>query len=160
MGLVYIPPQTSNTFEDKFDFEEIFNTIQEEIDLYKQQGFVILLGDWNACVGTLDDQIDLNDDLQLSKPISVDRVITDTKYNTYGFELVQLCLNTGMLLLNGRWGKESQNWTHYNCSGTCTVCDWPLTDARLWENIESFKVGKENFFSDHVELGISIKTTL
>ena len=65
MGLVYIPPQTSNTFEDKFDFEEIFNTIQEEIDLYKQQGFVILLGDWNAHVGTLDVQIDLNDDLQL-----------------------------------------------------------------------------------------------
>ena len=160
VGLVYIPPQTSNTFEDKFDFEEIFNTIQEEIDLYKQQGFVILLGDWNARVGTLDDQTDLNDDLQLSKPISVDRVITDTKYNTYGFELVQLCLNTGMLLLNGRWGKESQNWTHYYCSGTCTVCDWALTDARLWENIESFKVGKENFFSDHVELGLSIKTTI
>ena len=65
-----------------------------------------------------------------------------------------------MLLLNGRWGKESQNWTHYNCSGTCTVCDWALTDARLWENIESFKVGKENFFSDHVELGLSIKTTI
>ena len=64
VGLVYIPPQTSNTFEDKFDFEEIFNTIQEEIDLYIQQGFVILLGDWNARVGTLDDQIDLNDDLQ------------------------------------------------------------------------------------------------
>jgi hypothetical protein len=85
----------------------------------------------------------------------------DPKQNDFGLELIQLCSKHNLIILNGRFGISSNQWTHthHNASiGTdgSSVVDWALANENVWHKISQFRIEDFTEFSDHAELLVSL----
>lgn len=163
IGNVYIPPEGSK-YSDKDNFE----TLTAQILDYSIDNHIIMCGDFNAHTGTLDDicnfdhnvlnTLELNDnfmndflndlrdnDATINLPL---RKNSDVKrINNYGKELIDLCKNLNLVVVNGRAGNDSS-------LGKCTtkdnsVIDYFLVNPTLFEHINEFEVHPfDRLFSD------------
>ena len=126
LGFIYIPPADSNVH---LYFEEpLFDTINEEIFEFKDQGLMLILGDLNARLGNLKDDQDLEELSSFWKLDLSPRHNIDQTSNTFGMELLQLCYKQNMKILNGRWGDNSDKWTYVSDTGGTSVIDWALAN--------------------------------
>ena len=115
LGFIYIPPIDSVVHQNLDRY--IFDVINEEVDKMNNMGPTLILGDWNARVGNLKDDMNL-DELNTDWECElVSRTNIDKQINEYGLELIQLCYKQNMKLLNGRWGEASNKWTHFHKAG-------------------------------------------
>lgn len=116
-GIVYIPPYGS-----KYVIDDPYLELQSELLRYcSESKHMLLFGDFNAPTGTLPDCIqfdekiceinNLNDILDESTEffdklrlynVPVERKKADKTVNTYGRQLLELCKNNNLLILNGR----------------------------------------------------------
>ena len=105
VGVVYASPIDSSYFGIK---QDIFNIIELEYSKYHD---IFLCGDFNARTSNLPDFITdeytvfnggqpnfVNSDILADSQ----RYNMDTKANTYGKLLYELCKNTGLIIANGR----------------------------------------------------------
>ena len=82
----------------------------------------------------------------------------DTKANTYGKLLLELCKNTGLIIANGTLyqDKHRGSFTFFNGSGS-SVIDYMLFEPNCLSMIKNFaiipKIGK----SDHCPIEFSLK---
>ena len=99
---VYIPPQNSSR-ESRLNIDR-FEKLQNNIYKFANKGSIILCGDFNARIGTVEDFIDnkhLEDDI--FAPFSFDpRLSQDHQVNAYGKSLIDLCIGNNLITLNGR----------------------------------------------------------
>ena len=154
LGFIYIPPEDSNVH---LYFEEpLFDTINEEIFEFKDQGQMLILGDFNARLGNLKDDQDLEELSSFWKLDLSPRHNIDQTSNTFGMELLQLCYKQNMKILNGRWGDKSDKWTYFSDTGGTSVIDWALANEKLMKNILNFEIGDDLHISDHTNLKVSI----
>ena len=126
VGAVYIPGDCSK-FADPNDFDFISEDILTLKNKFNSR--VILLGDFNARTGTRSD-FDLFSDygMQLKENlenhgINIVRQNMDKKVDTYGRNLINLCFDSNIKIVNGRFGTDrtTGNLTCHKPRGNSTV---------------------------------------
>ena len=137
VGVVYVPPIDFSYIGIKHD---IFDIIELEYSKY--------VGDFNAHTSNLPDFI--TDEYTVfiggqpnfvSSNILADsqRINMDTKANTYGKLLLELCKNTGIIIANGRLyqDKHRGSFTFFHRNGS-SVIDYMLFEPNCLSMIKLF----------------------
>ena len=158
----YIPPATSsNAVQTGCQWQ----SLEFEIEHYKHMGEVIVMGELNARTGLLNDHI-VHDTIPNNVPSSLyfvneslPRFSQDNTVNMYGRQLVDICVNTGLQVVNGRVGVDSGigRFTCYTHNGS-SVVDYVLAQAGIRDRIVSFEVDDLQPHSDHCPLLLKLKT--
>jgi exonuclease III len=111
--ICYVPPEDSTLYRNinspLFDFD-LFDQLSADIRKYDDLGIVYLLGDLNSRTGThedfvtnimLDRFVDLP--LQSELPTNLPKRCNDDKtVNTFGLNLLNLCKESDLFIVNGR----------------------------------------------------------
>ena len=103
IGSVYIPGYDSK-FADPSDFDIICEdilTLQEKYNIP-----FILMGDFNARSGNLSDRPDHLDAHNTDLPVAP-RFSKDKKVETYGRNLIKMCRDLNLKIINGCYGSDS-----------------------------------------------------
>ncbi|XP_071123308.1 uncharacterized protein [Mytilus edulis] len=163
-------PPYKNVYYRKYDID-VFDNLQEHIEMFSNIGNVAVIGDLNGRVGQEPDNITGDViDKQLQDNISFINYVNDDVFlnrhsedikppNNFGQRILQLCKNSGLRICNGRFGKESQKITFNNKNG-CSVIDYMLISQNIMFNvINSFSVGSFNHFSCHAPLEVDFNLT-
>ncbi|CAG2187584.1 unnamed protein product [Mytilus edulis] len=147
--------------------EDIFDLIEKDISKYSDTGKILLAGDLNARTGTQvldfinnDESLDnipvfdkISPDLNLPVRYSMDEVLS-----TRGKSLNEICIQSGLRILNGRTpGDFTGQLTCYTPNGS-SVVDYFIASENLMENILFFKVHKFlGELSDHCQISVMLK---
>ena len=146
-GTVYVPP-----FGSKYVADDPYLELQSDLLRYcSESKHILLFGGFNARKGTIPDCMKfdekiyevnkLNDLLDEStelfdKPklynVPVERSNADNTVNTYGRQLLELCKNNNLLILNGRIGQD-------NIESKVTCKDRSAVDYFL-STVDNFKI--------------------
>jgi hypothetical protein len=126
--VVYIAPIGS-----KHENESLFQNLVTDIAKVQTLGGIVLLGgDFNARTATLLDTLDISDLCELLQALELAKIkqpnVVATRQNRdasvggWGHELLDLCCDTGLLILNGRTpGDQSGEFTCLANGGRSTV---------------------------------------
>ena len=107
---VYIPPQNSKYSKDNGE-NCPYAEIQKDILKFKKLGDIILMGDFNARKGNLQDQIELNSVFSNLENTEGDFLVghkfpnmrsMDTKTSKFVRSLVEILSSNSLICLNGR----------------------------------------------------------
>lgn len=122
LGVCYVPPQCSKYYND-----DDFSQMEQEIMSYCSDfEYVFITGDINAQTASMHDFTSRDESLDkylgldeetlnyfdqeaflMTKNLPVNRVSKDTKINNTGYKIVDICKNNNLLILNGRYGRDS-----------------------------------------------------
>ena len=141
-GVSYVSPSSSDYVNRHF-FEEMELCLSHFDDCH-----ILLTGDFNARTGDLTDFLwndneDLTGDENMSDIIDVlgiqkKRLNSDKVYNQFGCDLVDFCISQGLLIMNGRTGKD-KNIGKPTCKGV-SVVDYFLANPSLFPSVVDFDV--------------------
>ena len=105
LAAVYLPPLQSQRKAG----EDALSILEQEVYKFSTQGQIILLGDFNARTGTLNDFIenDCQDFMAADNAYNLDknwlkRNNVDYSVNKLGGEILRLCIGNKLRILNGR----------------------------------------------------------
>ena len=146
IGFVYIAPVNSNINDRDCT---AYESLEKDISKFSLKGDVMLLGDFNSRVSRLSDYINNDDDKHTPIPdtyISDEcenllvRQNEDINTNEYGKQLLSLCQEYQLRILNGRTlGDLNGKLTCFKWNG-CSAVDYGIVHRDLWNRIEFFKV--------------------
>ena len=118
-------------------------------------GEIILCGDFNSRTGTLQEKfeqpeegahLDYIDSEDMGLPT---RFNSDNIVNTFGRELLSVMNDSNLMFVNGRKiGDSCGDKTCYKYNGS-SVVDYFITTETLFDDIISFKVENQTWYSDH-----------
>lgn len=123
----------------------------------------LICGDFNARVANLSDYVEndsashvsvLPDDYVEDVPMA--RWSEDTGTNQYGPFLLDFCKQSGLRIVNGRFGQESGKYTYLTDRGK-SVIDYVISSQTLFNRISNFMISDPNILSDHCLLSFSLK---
>ena len=88
------------------------------------------------------------------------RILQDTKVNTLGKYLVDMCISCRLRFLNGR--HEGDYWGKFTCFTPrgCSVVDYCIVSAELYDKVTGFSVGELQTFYDHCPIKLAINLPL
>ena len=147
LGTCYFPHEGSVHFEDEL-YDEV---IQDMINLSTEADpSFILLGDFNARTGTLQDILDQEDPFISHEPvkdsleslnIETRRFNTDLKTNNNGRKLINFCKMSNLVIANGRFGQDKGvgALTCTTATGSSTV-DYILASPDLLPQVTNLTV--------------------
>ena len=151
IGSVYIPGYNSK-YADQNDFDIISEDILSFRNTYNCP--FILMGDYNARTG------DLSANTDLSGPVINVRRNCDKKVDVYGRNLVKMCKDLDLHIVNGSYGSDSQigNFTCHKPTGKSCV-DYCIMSPCLLPCISDFFVDTfDRFMSDvHSPICLDLK---
>ena len=155
-GLVYNPPPNS-----RYANENLFTELPEEIARLKSKyntDAVIINGDFDARCGRLSEteDLDLDEDNDCFSQNIPARTSRDDTIDKRGERLIQFCQQMGLVILNGRTGKDCGvgEFTCVRPNGR-SVNDYVLVTPNLFSLITEFEVGCRTD-SDHMPIEWSI----
>ena len=160
IGGIYLPPINS-TYAEK----NIFETMEKDFSDFLIDGYILVVGDLNSRSGNLNDFLvrykgDDMVNLDLSQKYEDEpnpRFNTDSEVNQYGRKMVQMCINSNLLIMNGRVeGDIPGRYTCHNSQGT-SVVDYGLISSELIRNVVYFQVQEPNVWSDHSCIKVCLK---
>lgn len=143
--LAYIPPVNSSY--SKNITTDILDNIERDVDIYNCKGDIMLCGDFNARTGTLADFIE-NDSLdhipmyEGYKPdfCEIKRNSRDKYVDSRGKELIEMCIEKQVRILNGRsLGDINGKYTCLTSNGS-SVVDYVLVSHSILNKILYFEV--------------------
>ena len=157
----YIAPDNS-TYAIRHNLD-ILHTLQNDISHFGNLGDIMILGDTNARTGVTNDLLDANS-LHLPSPYFngnsgsfLERNSQDVICNSRGRDLIDLCLSSKLVILNGRtFGDLSGKLTSFQYNGN-SVVDYCIISDVLFDKILYFQV--ENhipWLSDHAKLNVKL----
>ena len=157
----YISPEKSCHIASR---DNLWIILQQEVAQFSLEGNVMLTGDFNARTGQLQDFIinDSDDHLPLPPDYVTDycdlRTSKDKTCNPYGQELLHICKNAQLRILNGRIGndRDKGDFTCVTPRGN-SVVDYTIVSQDLLNQIYNFKIGDITTLSDHCEIVTSIE---
>jgi len=156
---IYVPPENSNYFN-----KEIFENLENEIDKFSKQGYILLLGDFNARTGRESDSVCQDGHDFISNDCSNMSLLTpprnnfDSILNSHGKHLLDICKTFDLKLLNGRTDGDSLGrFTYSSQNGESTV-DYIIADQFLFNCTKYFTVDKQSFLSDHSPISVWLQT--
>ena len=87
------------------------------------------------------------------------RYSVDTKpLNSHGFELIDLCRSSGLLIVNGRCGDDRGIGGYTRIDTTrSSIVDYVMANPRLFKSFESFTIHGKLPESDHLPISFSIQ---
>ena len=164
IGAVYLSPERKT----KKNTQVVLQELMQDVNCYKKKGNILLLGDFNARTGDLKDFIHVESHtfgtgdllgtlLEQDSEHIPPRNSVDKKTSARGRELVEICKNHDLCILNGRkMGDIFGEITCWRYNG-CSLVDYGICSKALFKNIISFKI--EPFWphlSDHSALTTEI----
>ena len=156
---IYKPPSESLYYN-----EDIFSTLEGEINQFKTLGNVLVCGDLNARTGEKADSINIQGDQHLGLPGETcfplpelpRRHNLDKITNTSGTQLLQLCRTLGLYIVNGRLQGDSLGcYTFSSALGSSTV-DYAITDLDPM-SLRALTVNPLTPLSDHSKITVYLK---
>ena len=156
IGTFYMSP-THNRNRQK---DDLFTTLCEEVNFFKNKGTVLIQGDFNARTGMREDFIshDKFDEIfGIENHDKHKRNSEDVTVNQMGGELLDFCKTNDFSILNGRkLGDIFGQYTSHQWNGS-SVVDYVITSTNDINNILSFYVGDfVPWLSDHCPLFTNI----
>ena len=160
----YVPPESSIMSTNE---RSQWSTIELEVIKFLAKGPVILCGDFNARTGTMYDFIQEDSDLPINLPYGyvIDksmktRISQDTKVSTLGKYLVDMCISCRLRFLNGR--HKGDYWGKFTCFTPrgCSVVDYGIVSAELYDKVTDISVGELQTFSDHCPIKLAMNLPL
>ena len=165
---IYAPP-ASSPYTNSLDYD-IFQTLENDISKYSNDGNIILAGDFNAKTCVANDFVsDVNDKhspvnnmdtYSFDEPLKR-RNLDKHSVDTQGEKFLNLCKNTRIRILNGRTkGDRFGNFTRYPLAAreSPNTLDYIATDTIIISKIETFNVLNNLGLSNHECLSVSIET--
>ena len=150
VGLYYMPCENSRNWN-----KDTFASLLEDIGRIKtEDSEMVVMGDFNARTGTMQDYIDIDgEDRQPSE-----RTNKDSKVNTNGRALIDVCKTTDMMILNGRSGKDRGvgNFTCNNYNGK-SVVDYIIADNSLIDKLLNFEIKQFDPSLSDVHCGLKVE---
>ena len=160
---MYNPPANSIYTQSLQD--DIFDLIENDLAKYSEKGNILIMGDLNARTSDDNDFIqndsnantvqydDYTPDVEIINLFSRDTVLLSR-----GRALHDMCIQTGLRILNGRCiGDLTGNFTCHNFHGS-SVVDYACVSECLLPKVKSFSV--HNFLpdlSDHCQISLMMK---
>ena len=143
----YVPPEGSVVYGiDGGNGIDLLKQKILEINTLYPNDKICLMGDLNARTGQRNDYFDDGvtgmigmewydtDDFEIARK-SKDRVV-----NRFGVSLIEMCMELGIHIVNGRMPQDiAGEFTFINKNG-CSVIDYVLLSSSLFKNIKSFTV--------------------
>ena len=147
LGIVYLSPFY---FEHKYNFDYI-SDLENDLFTFSNLGEILLMGDFNARTGNLQDFVDNNKiltngnldvfDYSAKPVVSTKRNSQDFVSNNRGEKLIELCLSFDLFILNGRkLGDSFGAKTCFNWNGS-SVVDYVISSIPLYESVRYLQVG-------------------
>ena len=161
----YISPSNSSYLK-KMNVTTL-DILKEDIVTYHMKGKILIMGDLNARTQCKLDYIQDDDtkfpDVQINyncdSQILPVRSNKDTILNDQGKELLDLCIESSMRILNGRkLGDLNGNYTCFKYNGKSSI-DYALVQEDIFNEVIYFKV--HDFLgdlSDHCQISLGIKS--
>jgi hypothetical protein len=161
---MYNPPANS-TYTQSLQ-EDIFDLIENDLAKYSEKGHILIMGDLNARTSDDNDFIpnDSNDntvqqyDDYTPDVEIINRFSRDTVLLSRGRALHDMCIQTGLRILNGRCiGDLTGNFTYHNFHGS-SVVDYACVSECLLPKVKFFSVHKFlPDLSDHCQISLMMK---
>ena len=148
--------------------KQVFAKLEEDCIKYNLNGDIMVMGDINAHINCNDYDFILNDSDGVLDSFLPNNYISDNHQplrntvvnqttNSYGKNILDLCISTQMRILNGRTvGDSMGKATYFNYNGV-TINDYCLCSATFLKNIINFQVG--DFLpnlSDHCHITVNV----
>lgn len=164
LAVIYIKPKYSHQ-----DNEEIFCKLSQDIVELSCRGKIFLSGDFNSRTGICPDYIEddsylptngsvtLPDDYILD--LNLKRNSRDRIVNAQGKLLLEICIESRLRMLNGRFlGDSVGNFTYFDPLGGCSLVDYMIISEDILHCISYFNVMYPNELSGHcvISAGINI----
>ena len=149
----YISPKDSPYFDP-----DTFSNLENDINVFKGNNFIVLAGDFNARTGTENDFITNDycnfvpgDSFPLPTVVSP-RKSFDNHINEQGKHLLEICKSLDLRILNGRCkGDSFGKITFHGNQGISTV-DYIIVSHEILNIFQNFVVRQPTPFSDHCQL--------
>ena len=163
--LVYQPP-VSSVYNDANSDTSLISLIESDLVNLVNDDYVLVMGDLNGRTGVEYDFI--NDDNTIPTQDDVDmyrsdanigrRVSQDMNKNARGDEIIELCTNHKLRILNGRLIGDSQGlFTCHQSKGSSTV-DYMIANEELFHRFKYFHVHTfDGTLSDHCLISSLLK---
>lgn len=159
---VYIPPRNSTFLKDG---DCMIEQLENELQQYSTLGYTMLCGDFNARVSDKNDFIELDENKYLPncleyKPdtIITKRTCKDNTYDERGKQLIELCIASGMRILNGRFVGDSQGYFTCHKSKGSSVIDYMMINEEFLKHVLYFHVHHLlGTLSDHCKLSVMLR---
>lgn len=151
---IYMPPLNSPYYD-----ELSFGNLHSEILEFQAKGSILLCGDFNARTGRELDYICSEGDNHIfgRNIINTDFPLTresfDTVVNKSGRQLLQMCKNLGLYIINGRTHGDSLGRSTYCSHLGNSVIDYCITDLPHTD-IKAFMIMPQLPLSDHCQTKI------
>ncbi|CAG2188723.1 unnamed protein product [Mytilus edulis] len=162
----YIPPVSSTHFENDFIM------LDHELSTLSNRGKILVIGDLNSRTGELPDYIK-NDSLQINNfdgsdllppdyaiDIENKRINQDKVLNTHGKNLLDLCLSSGLRIVNGRLLGDSLGYYTYMSKNGFSTVDYALVSESLLSSVQYFKTNDFTYLSDHAKIDLFLKCSI
>ena len=156
IGITYIPPHTAKMTSSSINSVKFHEEIEEEIIDKMTSGHVFIAGDLNSRSSNLPDFIPSDGDVDFPC-ITCPRLNVDKVINTYGRRLIDLCIKSGMQILNGRelFANDTNQYTCFRYNGS-SVVDLLMTSADSLALIRDFSILARNTNSDHAPISFTL----
>ena len=170
LACIYVSPKSSQRVAP----HKTLDTLREEMvnfeNLFPSCTF-LLLGDFNARTGLLRDFLsdsqannrlpylnETENNLFGNDQLLQQRSNSDKQINEYGKYLIDMCIEHGLSICNGRIGSD-KNVGHFTCYSPrgASVIDYLITSAHFLKEIHNFNVLPITPFSIHTQLSFSLK---
>ena len=163
IGNVYVPcSQAANRLHLTAD--QLFESVEESVQAHQRVGPVLLLGDWNASLGVLQEQA-VASDLEQTSPIMalpvhmrMPVVHPDCRrQNAWGSRMHSLITSSGMICTTGRFGDCGQPTFCSNIMDAQSRIDHAAIDPTLIPVLLSVSVLSDVLVSDHKPVVLRLK---
>ena len=160
---VYAKPYNSTNESEGLSGWDVMEKVESIINELKNEGEIILCGDFNSRIGLKPCMIeqDANNFLPMPEDYISDhfkpRLSQDTASNHNGKKFTDLITNNQLTILNGRTlGDFVGNFTSIQWQG-CSVIDYFAVSKQISSNVNYFKVQNFTEFSDHKPLSMELR---
>ncbi|CAG2230968.1 unnamed protein product [Mytilus edulis] len=166
IACIYIPPVKSKYYK-LYDCD-LYNELENSIELYSELGHVFILGDLNGRTGTLVDFLE-NDDIHFTlknricgafeysaDSVLPKRVNPDLNTNSYGSKIISMCKSSGLRIVNGRHKNGFSNDFTYCGPIGMSVLDYFIVPSFYFPNINQLIVSNFTTYSDHAFLHLEL----
>ena len=153
----YIPPIGSPYYKNNTELN-LFDLLCDDLATFSRRGHVMVTGDLNARIGLLSETLTENDfNSHLDDISNVNNVWApprcsiDTRTNTWGHKLIDVCTAHNMCLLNGRkMGDLDGRFTYFGQYSS--AIDITIVDRELFSHTLAFKVHELTEYSEHCKI--------
>ena len=147
---VYIPPCNSKYFDI-----ELFDQLEQDVVHFSSTGSVILIGDFNSRTEKYSDTVSqegndiIDNDQSKSALEPVQRNSFDNVLNSHGKQLLDICKNLDLRIVNGRVNGDTLGRPTFHGRNGKSDVDYIKCDQSTFLNITGFLVKQPSYLSDH-----------